>query len=289
MPSPGFNLENIYQLRVPEEANTIINNIEGKKVVIVGTSFIGMEAASCVVGKAASVIAIGMETVPFERVLGTKVGAAFQKLHETNKVQFRLKKVVKEFKGVNGKVAKVVLDDGEELDADICIIGAGIVPATDYIKPDCGINIQRDRSVLTDQYLQATDSVYAAGDLARYPCHFLHNELIRVEHYGISQYQGKIAALNMLGRQVPMRSIPYFWTTQYNKRLNYVGHALDYDDVIVDGSLDEMKFVAYYVKGSQVLAVASFNRDPIVSIAAELMEQGKMPSAEQIKAGNFLK
>lgn len=195
---------------------------------------------------------------------------------------------MKEFKGQEGKVSAVVLDDGEELPADICIIGAGIVPATDYIKPNTGITIERDKSVVVDKYLQAAEGVYAVGDLARYPFH-LTGELIRVEHYGMSQLQGHLAALNFLGKNKPLTNIPFFWTTQYAKRLTYAGHALTYDDVIIDGDLDAMKFVAYYVKGSQVLAVAALNRDRIASLAAELMASGKMPTAEQIKSGNFLK
>jgi len=288
LPVNGMNLQNIYQLRTPEDSAAITNSVYDKKVVIVGTSFIGMEAASCIASRASSVVAIGMESVPFERVLGVKIGTVLQQLHQNNQIQFRLKKVVKEFKGQEGKVSAVVLDDGEELPADICIIGAGIVPATDYIKPNTGITIERDKSVVVDKYLQAAEGVYAVGDLARYPFH-LTGELIRVEHYGMSQLQGHLAALNFLGKNKPLTNIPFFWTTQYAKRLTYAGHALTYDDVIIDGDLDAMKFVAYYVKGSQVLAVAALNRDPIASLAAELMASGKMPTAEQIKSGNFLK
>lgn len=284
LPVPGMDLQNIFQLRVPEDSRSIINNIEGKKVVIVGTSFIGMEAAACVVQKAASVVAIGMEKVPFERVLGAEIGTVFQKLHEEKGVQFRLQRVVKEFRG-SEKVNEVVLDDGEVLEADICIIGAGIIPATDFIKSE-DIEIFRDRSVVVDKFLKATEGVYAVGDIARYPFH-LTGETIRVEHYGMAHYHGRIAAYNMLNRRVPVESVPFFWTSQYGKNLRYAGHALSYDKVFVDGNLDSWKFVAYYIKGDKVVAVATVGRDPVASKIAELMAQRKMPSAQEVESGSF--
>jgi NADPH-dependent 2,4-dienoyl-CoA reductase/sulfur reductase-like enzyme/nitrite reductase/ring-hydroxylating ferredoxin subunit len=285
LPVPGMNLANIYQVRVPDEANAIISSVDGKKVVIVGTSFIGMEAASCIAKKVKSCIAIGMEKVPFERVLGTKIGAALQKLHESNGVQFRLERVVKEFKGMDGKVSSVVLDNGEELEADVCIIGAGIVPATRYVKAG-SLNMGRDGSIITDKYLKAADGVYAVGDLARYP-YWITGELVRVEHYGMAQCQARVAAHNIVGKNEELRNVPFFWTTMYGKSIRYAGHALSYDDLVIDGDVDALSFVGYYVKGDMVVAVVAVNKDPAASAAAELYNANKMPTATQVKAGGI--
>jgi len=285
LPSPGFNLANIYQLRVPEESNAIINMVDGKKVVIVGTSFIGMEAASCIAKKAASVIAIGMEKVPFERVLGERIGSSLQKLHEKNGIQFRLQRVVKEFIGKEGKVAQVVLDNGEILDADLCIVGAGVVPATKFVKPNT-LEIGKDQSIVVDKYLKASGNVYAAGDIARFP-YFFTGESIRVEHYGYAMHQGRVAAHNMLGKNVELRSIPFFWTTQYGKSIRYTGHALSYDDILFDGNVEELNFVGYYVRQNKVVAAVSIGRDPICSAVAELMTASKMPTGEELKKNGF--
>jgi hypothetical protein len=97
---------------------------------------------------------------------------------------------------------------------------------------------------------------------------------------------GKIAALNMLGKNVPARSIPYFWTTQYGKSIRYCGHAIQYDDIILDGDPNTLSFVGYYCFKGNVVAAVSMARDPVVSTVAELMHHGKMPSAEEIRSGN---
>jgi len=284
LPVPGKDLANIYALRVLSEAHAIAANSEGKNIVIVGSSFIGMEVASCLAGKAQSLSVIGMEKVPFERVLGAEVGAAIQKLHEAKGVRFYLQRVVKEFKG-EGVVRQVVLDDGTELDADLVVIGAGIIPATNFVKPDGRISIGRDRSIQVDQYLKATDGVYAAGDVARFPYVHAGGESIRVEHWGLAQKQGKVAARNMVGRVTPLTSVPFFWTVQFGKSIRYAGHAVTYDNVLVQGSADDMKFVAYYSLNGKVLAVASVGMDPVASAAAELLALDKMPSLAELQRG----
>jgi len=284
LPVSGMTLGNIYQLRVPDESTAIINNVEGKKVVIVGTSFIGMEAAASIAKKAASVVAIGMEKVPFERVLGEQVGTSLQKLHEKNGIQFRMQRVVKEFIGKDGNVAQVVLDNGEILEADICIVGAGIVPATKYVKPDT-LEIARDGSIVADKTLKAADGVYVIGDLARFPFHT--GELVRVEHYGFAMYQGSVAAHNIMGKKTEVHSVPFFWTTQYGKNIRYAGHALSWDEFMVDGDLENLNFVGYYVRKNEVLAAIAVGRDPVASAVAELMAAGKMPSADNLKLNKF--
>jgi len=280
IPAPGADLANIFPLREPQDAININNNVEGKRVVVVGSSFIGMEVASCIAKKAKSIVVIGMEAVPFERVLGEQMGIHMQKLHEKNGICFRMKRVVKEFRGVDGKVTGVLMDNGEVLDADVCIVGAGIIPATKFLK---NVKIERDGSVVVDEFLKAADGLYAGGDIARFPYWLLHNEHIRVEHWGMAHYHGKLAALNMLDKNQSCKSVPFFWTTQYGKSIRYCGHALQYDNIVVEGSMDDLKFLAFYVKNDVVLAAVSMNFDPAVSAIAELMNANKMPKASELK------
>jgi len=134
--------------------------------------------------------------------------------------------------------------------------------------------------------LQAADGLFAAGDICRFPF-FMTNESVRIEHWGMAIYQGKIAALNMLGKKIPATSVPFFWTTQYGKSIRYCGHALSFDDIHIEGNLDELKFVGYYIRNDKVLAVVSIGLDPIVSAAAELMHINKMPSGKELKAGGI--
>eukprot|EP01121_Diplochlamys_sp_Union-15-3_P022260 TRINITY_DN9414_c0_g1_i3.p1 TRINITY_DN9414_c0_g1~~TRINITY_DN9414_c0_g1_i3.p1 ORF type:complete len:273 (+),score=55.27 TRINITY_DN9414_c0_g1_i3:399-1217(+) len=191
-----------------------------------------------------------------------------------------------EFKGNEGKVTSVILKSGEELKADVVVIGAGIRPSTAFVKESDMIKKSRDQSFLVDKYLKVTDGLYAAGDVASYPLVFLDNKIVRIEHWGMSQIHGKIAALNMLGKTTPCDKVPVFWTTQYGKSLRYCGHAHEWDELVFDkesDGLEKLTFVAYYVKDDKILAVASMNKDPIVAQCAQLMGEGKMPSAKTIK------
>jgi len=163
-----------------------------------------------------------------------------------------------------------------------------------------------------DQYLAVNptgdSSLYAAGDIARYPFHLLDGELVRIEHWGMAQIQGAIAAKNMLAR-VPnyaMTNIPYFWTAQYGKSLKYCGHALRYDKVIMDYSpspltspsttsstsdsapstpqdYKSIKFVGYYIYNEKVLACCTFNRDPVAAQVVELLNSGTTITASQLQ------
>ena len=254
-------------------------------VVIVGSSFIGMECAaslSQMPGKVpASVTVIGMEKVPFERVLGTEVGASLQYLHEQKKVQFRMEKTVERFRGdEHGNVSTVVLNDGEELPCSIVIMGAGVIPSTSFVSE--GLKKERDGSIYADEFLCAAKDVYVAGDICRYPYHKLKGQSVRIEHLGLAMYQGKIAALNMLDKNVKCSSIPFFWTSQFGKSVRYCGHAFKYDQIIFDGDVNKLQFIAFYCLENEVLAACSVGRDPVCSIIAELLHNNVMPSVQDI-------
>jgi NADPH-dependent 2,4-dienoyl-CoA reductase/sulfur reductase-like enzyme/nitrite reductase/ring-hydroxylating ferredoxin subunit len=289
LPVIGMNSKNIFILRDIDDARKVMEGTRDKHVVIVGSSFIGMETASIIVKNCKSVVVLGMEKVPFERVLGTEIGAVLQKFHEKNGIQFKMEAVVAEFKTENDLVTAVVLKNGDVLPCEAVVLGAGIVPATSFVKPTGGIKIHpRDKSIICDQYLQAADGVYAAGDIATFPYFGLNNKEIRVEHWGFAQTQGMIAAMNMMGQNVPLHNVPFFWTTIFGKSVRYSGFALEYDEVIIDKAEngfdpDVVTFVAFYAKDNRVVAACAMNRDPVVSQVAELIHHNKMPSASEIK------
>lgn len=180
------------------------------------------------------------------------------------------------------------MNDGEVLEADLVVVGAGIVPATKYIKQGSSIKLsEREGAVLTDATMKAAEGVYAIGDLARFPYWLLHNELIRVEHYGMAMYQGSVAAHNIVGKHTTVASVPFFWTTQFGKSIRYAGHALKWDEFLIDGDVENLNFAGYYVEKNQIIAVVAVSRDPLASLAAELFDAKKMPTAEQLKERNF--
>lgn len=137
---PGKDLRNVYTIRVPEDAHAILAAVDGADVVVVGSSFIGMETASALFPKAKSVHIIGMEKVPFERVLGPDLGTAMRQLHEIKsegKIVFHMQRTVKELRGVNGAVSAVVLDGDTVLPAGLVVVGAGVVPTTSMFNVRC--------------------------------------------------------------------------------------------------------------------------------------------------------
>ena len=238
--------------------------------------------------------------MPFDRVssFAHLPFPALQRFHEEKgKVRFHLTRVVSEFQGIDGALSGVLLDNGTLLPASLVVMGAGVVPATSCFKQ--GVQKERDGSIVVDEYLRAAEDVFCGGDIARYPYHRTNGSLVRIEHFGMAMFHGKTAALNMLDRRVKVsrvvlflrhshlgliqcQSIPFFWTTAHGKSVRYCGHALKYDSILIDGSLDKLEFVAYYTFEGTVLAAASVSRDPVVALVAELMAADQMPSLEQL-------
>ncbi|KAK3736315.1 hypothetical protein QZH41_020775 [Actinostola sp. cb2023] len=279
---PGSDLENVLLLRSPEDANKIAQVGPGKKAVVIGSSFIGMEIAAFLAGKATSVTVVGRSEIPFANVLGKDIGGLLKKMHEEKGVKFISGQTAKEFKGQGGKLKAVVLTDGTELEADICLQGVGVKASTEFLS-NTGVPLNSQGHVIVNKYMQACDGVYAAGDIANFPLKMLDGESVTIGHWQMSHKHGLTAARNMLGKNEEINTVPFFWTMQHGKSVRYCGHAHHFDDVIIDGSLEEKKFVAYFVKGEKVLAVATMGRDPVAAKAANLLYEGKMATTSEIR------
>ncbi|EAW38154.1 FAD-dependent oxidoreductase [Lyngbya sp. PCC 8106] len=277
---PGIDLDNIFTLRQPTDVNQILETAEPKqRVVVVGSSFIGMETAASLTQQGLSVTVISPDSVPFEKILGQKVGEMFQDLHESNGVSFCFGTKVTEFKG-NGQVKAAILENGEEISADLVVIGIGVEPVTNFLS---GVKIEeKDNSVIVNEYLQAGEDLYAAGDIARFPYAPI-DQLTRIEHWRLAAQHGRIAAHNMVGNQVKFTGIPFFWSGQFNVKLRYAGHAEDWDEILFDGDVNSQEFLAFYIKNNQVLAVTGCGRDQEITAITELMRLQQMPDVDQIQ------
>ncbi|XP_072163491.1 apoptosis-inducing factor 3-like [Diadema setosum] len=280
---PGSDLTGVCLLRSPEDGNRIAELAQGKNAVVVGTSFIGMEVAAYLAGKAANVTVIGRGSTPYQATLGEKIGAALQKLSESKGVRFIMKSGVSEFKGEDGVLKEVILTDGQSVIADVCILGVGVTPATDFLR-DSGISMTSGGAVVVDKYLKTNKpNIYAAGDIASFPLAMADSKEVSIGHWQIAHAHGRVAALNILGQKVEMDSIPFFWTQIFGKSVRYAGYNEGYDDIVIIGDPDELKFVAYYLKDEVVTAVASMNSDPVVSQFAELLASGQELTKSEIQ------
>lgn len=211
-----FTLRNADDLKQIQE---VANN--AKNVVVLGGSFIGSECAGSIKFSKkddVNVHLIFREDVLFQNTLGDKIGSMLSKWHESHGVNLLPQTNIKEFVGENGKITKVVLDNGKEIDADLVIVGFGVKPATNFIK-DSGIEINKDGGVNVDVFMQTSHKdIFAAGDIAAYP-YWSTGGRTRTEHWVVAQDQGSYAAWNMLGKLIPYGSIPFFWTRTYNQSL----------------------------------------------------------------------
>uniref|UniRef100_A0A3Q4GMF6 AIF family member 3 n=1 Tax=Neolamprologus brichardi TaxID=32507 RepID=A0A3Q4GMF6_NEOBR len=271
----GKDVRNVFHLRTPEDANSIARLANNKNAVIVGTSFVGMEVAAALTDKAHSVSVIGIESVPFKKALGEKVGKAIMKLFEANRVKFYMLNEVSEMVGHHGQLKEVVLKSGKVLRADVCVIGAGSVPATGFLKQS-GIHLDSKGFITVNKNMQTNvDGVFAGGDVVMFPFPPRNNKKVNIPHWQMAHVHGKVAALSMMGRATEVKTVPYFWSAMFGKTIRYAGYGDGFDDVIIQGDLDELRFVAFYTRSEEVVSVASMNYDPIVSRVAEVLGSGK--------------
>ena len=258
---PGGDASHVHVLRSLSDCRVLIEGAkEGRSVVIAGASFIGMEAAASLRGRGLQVTVIAPESVPFEKTLGAELGRALLALHEQKGVSFRLGRTLSAI-----GASDVTLDDGSRAKADIVLLGVGVRPAVELAER-AGLAI--GNGVVVDAYLRTSaPDVYAAGDIACYPDPN-SGDAIRVEHWVVAQRQGQAAARNMLGRQEKFASVPFFWTSQYESTVAYVGHAGKWDSTRLDGDPGGDCRVEYRA-GERTAAVATMGRDR-ESLAAEV-------------------
>jgi NADPH-dependent 2,4-dienoyl-CoA reductase/sulfur reductase-like enzyme/nitrite reductase/ring-hydroxylating ferredoxin subunit len=254
LPLPGFDGPNAFTLRSVADARAIGEQARpGARAVVIGASFIGLEAAAALRQRQVEVEIVSVEEVPLEHVFGKELGRDLQALHERNGVRFHLSAVVEGFDGQS-----VTLGGAEPIPADFVVVGIGVRPRT-ALAGSAGAEVKN--GVLVDEYLESSlPGIYAAGDIASYPGP-LSGERVRIEHWVVAERQGQAAAANMLGHRRRFDSAPFFWTEQYGVPLRYVGRASGWDAVTCEGDLASGSFVArYFVEGTHC-ATATVGRD----------------------------
>lgn len=277
----GADLPAIYSVRTREDAEAIRAAAgDYKSVVVVGSSFIGMESAMALANVGCEVTVVSPEEVPFGKIFGRRVGRAVQAWQEEIGVTFRLGESVAGFEGIR-KVTGVKLEGGEVLPASFVVVGIGVSPNSDLVD---SLPAGEDGGIPVDEYGYAGYDLYVAGDIASAP-QALDGSRARIEHWRVAAQQGTVAGNNMAGVERKLRSVPYFWTNQAGHNLRYAGHHTSTDNVVFDGSPGAGPFIAYYVEGDRVAAALGFGRDKDLVAIHELMWLGAMPSAEALDPG----
>lgn len=254
LPIPGGADDRIFTLRSQADCRAIIDAAAtARRVLVVGASFIGLEVAASLRTRGLDVHVVAPEARPMERVLGAAMGDFVRALHEQHGVVFHLGDTVVRYDG-----RRATLKSGVTIDADLAVEGVGVKPRLDLAER---AGLVLDRGVVVDQFLRTSaPGIYAAGDIARWPDPH-SGAHIRVEHWVVAQRQGQVAALNMLGEKTAFDAVPFFWSQHYDVPINYVGHAEEWDEIVVEGSIAGKDCLLRYRKGGRQLAVASIFRD----------------------------
>ena len=279
---PGSSLQGIHYLRSMADSAALRGVLAhgGRRVVVAGAGWIGLETAAAARAYGNDVTVIEPEPTPLHNAVGPEVGGLFADLHRAHGVDLRLDQSVAGFWGA-GQVSAVVTSGGQEIPADVVIVGVGVRPNAELAE---GAGLEVSDGVLVDQSLRTSDpDVFAAGDVAN-AYHPLLGRRVRVEHWANALNGGPAAARAMLGEAVSYDRIPYFFTDQYDLGMELSGVAApgEYDDVVFRGDVPGRRFVAFWTLGDRVVAGMNVN---VWDVTGDI--QALIRSAEPVDAARL--
>jgi 3-phenylpropionate/trans-cinnamate dioxygenase ferredoxin reductase component len=266
--TPGATLPGVYQLRTVAECDAIRQAAQpGARAVVVGMGFIGAEVAASLRQLGLDVTVVLPGTAPLLKVLGPEVAAVLAAIHRQHGVKLVTDEHVTGIEG-SGRAERVLTGTGARLDCDLVVVGIGIVPDVDAL---AGSGIALDNGILVDAQCRTNvPDVFAAGDVANIQ-HPVFGRL-RVEHFNNAERQGRAVARAVLGDPQPYDYIYSFWSDQFEHNLEYVGFARTWEKIVLRGTFESRKFLAFYLTQGVIQAVFGLNRggDPEIEADSEL-------------------
>ena len=271
---PGTDhLDGVHTLRTLDDCLEIRAALDAspRRVAVVGAGFIGAEVAATCRQRGIDVTLVEALPVPLERGLGPEMGSVVADVHRDHGVDVRLGVGVVLIEG-GQRVERIRLTDGAVLEIDLVVIGIGVAPNTAWLE---GSGLTVDNGVVCDATCTAAPGVVAAGDVARWPNHRF-DEVMRVEHWDNAIAMGTHAARSLLAGPLaePFTPIPWFWSDQYDRKIQLAGRAAPEDRVeVVSGSVEERRFVAFYGRNDRIVGVLGMNQPAKVMRWRTLIEE----------------
>jgi len=277
---PGSDLHGVHYLRSIADVDAIRADFgTAKNLVIVGAGYIGLEVAAVARKSGLNVTVLEMAERPLQRVVAPELSAFYSKLHQDAGVDLRCNVAIDRFSG-DQQITAVHLKDDVVVPADMVIIGIGILPNTELAE-EAGIAV--DNGIVVNEFCVTNDpAILAAGDCTSHPNRLL-NRSVRLESVHNALEQGKTVAASICGAPVEYAQIPWFWSDQYDVKLQIVGLSQGYDTVVVRGEPDSKSFAAFYLKGNKLLAVDAVNSAREFMLAKKLLAKGASLDVEQLR------
>jgi len=285
---PGCELEGIHYLRTFGNSDAIREDGAGKRVVLIGGSYIATEVAASLTELGSSCSLVMLEAVTLSRGFGEQAGRFFQERLTEHGIEVHGEDELARFEGADGRVTRVITKAGLELDADAVVVGAGVVPDVSLARA-AGLELGDRGGVKVDSRLQSgVPGVFAAGDIAEYESVVHDRRHIRIEHWDVAFNHGKTAALNMLGRDQPYDAVPYFFSDLADwSSMEYVGPASHWDEEVVRGSIDEGEFTIFYLESGRVRAALTVGRSDDLEHAGRLIQSGESLEGRAAELGDL--
>ncbi len=275
---PGSQFEGIHYLRTLGNSDAIREDAAGKRVVLIGGSYIASEVAASLTLLGSQCTMVMLEDLPLSRGFGAQAGQFFADRLVEHGVTIHGGDELDRFEGADGRVTRVITKGGRELAADAVVLGTGAHPDVMLAKA-AGLALGESGGVVVDAQLRtAVPDIYAAGDMAEYDS-VVHGRRMRIEHWDVAFNQGKAAALSMLGSEEPYDVVPYFFSDLADwASLEYLGPARSWDREIVRGSLDDGAFTIWYLEGDRVVAALSVGRSEDLPHARRWLSERATPA-----------
>jgi len=253
---PGVDLDGIHYLRTIADVIGIRNQLKkGARLTIVGAGYIGLEVAAVASQLGAIVTVIEMEDRVMSRVVSPQLSEFYQNEHSSHGVNLLLSTSISGFSG-NGQVTAVDLSDGGQVATDLVVIGIGVVPNTELAQ---AAGLEVDNGIVVDNHCQTSDSdFFAVGDCTHHPNDILGYR-VRLESVHNALEQAKTAASNVCGEESCYTQVPWFWSDQYDLKLQIAGLSQGYDQVILRGDPDSRSFSCLYLRDGRLIAVDAVN------------------------------